>query len=182
MTKPARLKKPAVAFAVPRDAAEVSAAIASIGIEQRELARIEAAMNDEMALVKERWEAAADLPRKRISDLTQGVQVWCEAHRAELLKGDAKTAAFPAGEVQWRVRPPRCVIRGAEAVLDTLSRLGLSRFIRTKEEINRDAILNEPEAVRGVAGISIEQGEDFVIKPFEADLIGEIYSQQGELL
>lgn len=170
MTKPARLKKPAVAVAVPRDAAEVSSAIGSIGIVQRELVRIEAAMNDELALVKERWEAVAEPHRKSIADITQGVQVWCEAHRAELLKGDAKTAAFPAGEVQWRVRPPRCVIRGVEAVLDTLHRLGLSRFVRSKEEINKDAILNEPEAVRGVAGISIEQGEDFVIKPFEAPL------------
>ncbi|MDP2808668.1 MAG: host-nuclease inhibitor Gam family protein [Rhodocyclaceae bacterium] len=165
-----RLKQPAVAVAVPASAAEVSAAIARIGGEQRELARIEAGMNDALAEVKEHWETIAEPHRKRIADTTQGVQVWCEAHRGELLKGDAKTAAFPAGEVQWRVRPPRCVVRGAEAVLDTLRRLGLSRFIRSKDEINKDAILNEPEAVRGVAGIGIEQGEDFVIKPFEAPL------------
>lgn len=173
MNKPparTRLKQPAVAVAVPGSSAAVSAAIALIGVEQRELARIEACMNDELAIAKERWEAGAEPHRKRIADLTQGVQVWCEAHRTELLKGDAKTALFPAGEVQWRTRPPRCVIRGVEAVLDTLRRLGLARFIRSKEEINKDAILNEPDAVKGVAGIGIEQGEDFVIKPFEAPL------------
>lgn len=167
---PARIKKQAVAVPVPRDAAEVSAAIARIGVENRELARVEAAMNDELALVKERFEAAALPHRKLVADLGQGVQVWCEAHRGELLKGDAKTAAFPAGEVQWRTRPPRCTVRSASAVLDALRRLGLARFIRSKEEVNKDAILAEPQAVQGVAGISIEQGEDFIIKPFETPL------------
>lgn len=170
MSKPARLKKPAVAVAVPGNAADASNAIARIGIEQRELARIEAAMNDELAVIKERWEAQAEPHRKAIADTSQGVQIWCEAHRGELLKGDAKTATFPAGEVQWRVRPPSCRVTGAEAVLDLLRRLGLGRFIRSKEEINKEAILNEPEAVTGVPGIRIEQGEDFVIKPFEAPL------------
>lgn len=170
MSNPTRIKKAAVAVPVPGNREEVSRDIAALGQQQRELARLEAAMNDELAEVKERWEKLADPHRQQVAALTTGVQVWCEAHRSELLKGDAKTAAFPAGEVQWRVRPPRCAIRGAEAVLDTLRRLGLARFIRAKEEINKDAILNEPDAVKGVAGISIEQGEDFVIKPFEADL------------
>ena len=39
-----------------------------------------------------------------------------------------------------------------------------------KEELNKEAILNEPEAVKGVAGLSIKTGvEDFVIQPFEND-------------
>jgi phage host-nuclease inhibitor protein Gam len=61
-------------------------------------------------------------------------------------------------------------VRGAEAVLDALRRAGLSRFIRTKDEVNKEAILNEPEAVARIPGISISQGEDFVVTPFEAEL------------
>lgn len=165
-----RIKAPAVAVAIPKSREETSAAIAEIGLVQRELTRIEAAMNDELAAIKEKWEAEADPLKLKIQSLTVGVQTWCEGHRGELLKGDAKTAIFAAGEVQWRTRPPRAVIRGVEAVMDTLRRLGLSRFIRAKEEINKEAILNEPAAVAGISGISIEQGEDFVIKPFEAQL------------
>lgn len=168
-----RIKKQAYAVAVPRDAAEVSASIAAIGAASRALQRLEADMNAELAAIKERWEQRAAPERKQIEALTQGVQVWCEANRAELLKGDAKTASFPAGEVQWRMRPPRVAVRGLEAVLETLRRLGLTRFLRTKEELNKDAILNEPEAIKGVAGISVEQGEDFVIKPFEVELAGD---------
>jgi len=47
----------------------------------------------------------------------------------------------------------------------------MTRFIRSKDEINKEAILNEPQAVVGVAGISIKPGvEDFVITPFEQEL------------
>ncbi len=49
-----------------------------------------------------------------------------------------------------------------------LLKLGLERFVRVKTEINKDAILNEPAAVVGIAGLSIQVGvEDFVITPFE---------------
>lgn len=54
--------------------------------------------------------------------------------------------------------------------------LGLQRFIRTKEEPNKEAMQAEPEVARQVAGISIGSvGEDFVVEPFEAvlaDMVG----------
>lgn len=172
--KPAtRIKKAALVAPVPADAEGVSRAIGEIGAQQRALARIEAEMNDRLAEIKEAYEREAEPHRRAIEMLTQGVQVWCEAHRAELLKGEAKTAIFPAGEVQWRVRPPKVAVRGVDYVLDQLRRLGLSRFIRVKEEINKEAILAEPQAAAGVKGLAIEQGEDFVIKPFETELSGE---------
>jgi len=38
-----------------------------------------------------------------------------------------------------------------------------------KNEPNKEAMLNEPEAVRGIAGITIVTGqEDFIVAPFEA--------------
>ena len=71
----------------------------------------------------------------------------------------------------WRQRPPSVSIRGTEAVLETLERMGLTRFIRTRSEPNKEAMLAEPDAVRGIAGITIVSGvEDFVITPFEAEV------------
>jgi phage host-nuclease inhibitor protein Gam len=63
-------------------------------------------------------------------------------------------------------------ITGEESVRDALQRLRLDRFLRTKIEINKEAILNEPEAVALIPGIKISQIEDFVVTPFEADLTG----------
>lgn len=166
-----RLKTPAVTVNVPQNREMAAQAIAEIGRTNRDLARLEADMNDELAAVKARHEAAAEPLRLKVQGLTQGVQTWAEANRDSLTQGGkVKTAALTTGEILWRLRPPSVRVTGAEAVLDALRRMGLRRFIREKEEVNKDAILNEPEAVADVPGIAISQGEDFVVVPFEAEL------------
>ncbi len=173
-TRKTRLKTPAVAVNVPQSREAAAAAVAAIGALNRHLARTEADMNDELAACKARWEEAADPLRARIAALTQGVQTWAEANRDALTQhGKVKTAALPTGEILWRLRPPSVRVTGAEAVLDALRRMGLKRFILEKEEVNKDAILNEPAAVAHVPGIAISQGEDFVVVPFEAELTAE---------
>lgn len=171
MSNKNRIKKAASAAFVPQNRDQVASAIREIGERQRELARLEAGMNDEIAAVKERWENTAEPHKQRVNELTSGVHIWCEANREAITQaGKTKTATFTTGEIAWRTRPPSVVVRGAEAVLDSLRRLGLTRFIRTKEEVNKEAILNEPKAVASVPGISISQGEDFAVTPFEVEL------------
>jgi len=173
-TKKTRIKTAASVAFVPQTREQTAEAIREIGERQRELTRLTADMNDELARVKERWEIQAEPHKSRIETLTKGVQTWCEANRDQITNGGkVKTAALTTGEVAWRMRPPSVRVVGAEAVLDLLRRLGLTRFIRTKDEVNKEAILNEPEAVATVPGISIQQGEDFVVVPFEAELAGE---------
>lgn len=170
-TTKTRIKTPAVAVAVPQNREQAALAIALIGTLNRELARCTADMNDELALVKERYEQTAEPKRLRIEALTEGIKTWAEANRDSLTQGGkTKTAALTTGEVLWRLRPASVRVTGAEAVLDLLRRMGLSRFVRTKEEVNKEAILNEPAAVAAVPGISIQQGEDFVVVPFETGL------------
>ena len=129
-------------------------------------------MNDHIAAVTQAHQPAlADLTERMLA-VQGGIQAWCEAHRVDLC-GEAdklgKTANLVTGEVSWRVRPPSVSIRGADTVLETLLRMGLGRFVRVKNEPNKEAMLNEPEAVRGIAGISIVTGvEDFIVVPFEA--------------
>lgn len=169
--KKTRIKTSAAAISVPQTRDQAAQAIAQIGTINRDLARITADMNDALAKIKEQYEQQAEPLRLQIDALNQGVQTWAEANRDQLTQhGKVKTAALTTGEIMWRTRPPSVTVRGAEAVLDALRRLGLTRFIRTKDEINKEAILNEPAAVKGVAGISISQGEDFIVVPFEAEL------------
>lgn len=166
-----RLKQSAPLHPVPQSRDEVNEAIRIIGVSQRERDRIQADMNDALARIKEEHEARAQPHKEQIEILSAGVHTWCEANRDQLTQhGKVKYASLPAGEVKWRTRPPRVTIRAAEVVLDTLRRLGLNRFIRAKEEVNKEAMLAEPEAVSGIAGVKIEQGEDFVIVPFETAL------------
>lgn len=159
------------AKAAPQTIEQVVGAIAEIGVAQRERTRIEAEMNDELAAVRQRFEQMAAPYAEKIRDRSQGVQTWCEAHRAEITEnGKTKTVAFPSGEVRWRKNPPKANIKNADQVIDLLKKWGLTDFIRTKEEVNKEAILAAPEAVKGIKGISISSGEDFVIVPFETKL------------
>ena len=170
MAKPTKLKAKAQ-IDVPQNRGEAAADIRAIGDLQRDLQRQQADMNDKIAAITAEYQPTMDAINKRIMGLQEGVQAYCEANRAELTDGGkVKFANLVTGEVNWRQRPPSVRITGADSVIDTLRRLALGRFIRTKDEVNKEAILNEPEAVQGVAGISIISGvEDFVITPFEQE-------------
>lgn len=171
MTRKTRIKADAVTHWVPRDRDEVNQAIAELGSRQRERARIQADMNDELARIKERHDAEAKPHGERIKELAKGVQLWCEANRATLTRdGKVKFHEFATGVVKWRMRPPSIAVRGVDAVLATLKNLGLDRFVRTKEEVDKDALLKEPEVARQVGGITVSQREDFVVVPHESNI------------
>ncbi|MCE7915389.1 MAG: host-nuclease inhibitor protein Gam [Nitrosomonas sp. PRO4] len=166
-----RLKTKAQVY-VPQSRDETAADIRKIGDLEREKLRTTAEMNDAIAHITEKYQPRLDGLNAQLKTLQEGVQGYCEAHRVELTDGNkVKTANFITGEVQWRQRPPSVSVRGQEAVIDLLKRLGLTAFIRTKEEVNKEAVLNQPDEVRGVAGLTVVTGvEDFVITPFEQEV------------
>lgn len=169
--KTTRTKVAAIEHWVPRDRDEVNAAIAELGRQQRERVRIETAMNDELAQVKARHDAEAKPLGDRISELSKGMHLWCEANRATLTQdGKVKFHDFATGQVKWRLRPPSIAIRGADAVLKMLKDLGMGRFIRSKEEIDKEALLKELDLAKTLAGVTVSQKEDFVVVPHESQI------------
>jgi phage host-nuclease inhibitor protein Gam len=165
-----RLKQPAMT-AVPQSRDDCAVDINTIGRLSREITVKTAAMNDEIAAVTDRYTTEFTPLQEEVKSLTAGVQSWCEANRDDLtMGGKSKTGQFVTGTVQWRQKPPSVAVRGVEAVIAALKQFGLDKFVRVKEELNKEAILNEPAAVSGIAGLSIKSGvEDFVIQPFEQD-------------
>ncbi len=166
-----RVKAEAAPWRVPQNRDQANECIAEIGRLQRERDRIRADMNDEVAAVKERHEAQALPLAEKIRHLSAGVQLWCEANRSELTQGGkVKFAMLAAGKINWRMRPPKVALRGKDKIIEALKAMGLSRFIRVTEEVNKEAILAEAEIAGAVPGISITRGEDFVITPHETEL------------
>ena len=151
---------------------EVEVAIKEIGDLNRELERLGIEQNDSLAEITEKYAPLMNAVKEKLAPKQDAVQAWCESRRDELTNnGKTKTGTFNTGEVQWRQRPPSVGIRGADSVLESLRTSGLDRFIRTKEEVNKEAMLNEPELAATVAGVTIKTGvEDFVITPFEQDI------------
>lgn len=171
MTKKTRLKSTAVEHWVPADAAQVVEAIKEIGFHQNERKRIEATMNDELLKVRAGYEGDAKAHKERMDELMKGVQLYCEANRQMLTKdGRTKTVSFATGDVSWRLRPPSIVIRNAAALIEVLKARMLTRFLRIKEEIDREALGKDLDVARELPGVTVSQKEDFVVKPFESQL------------
>jgi phage host-nuclease inhibitor protein Gam len=176
----AKAKKPAVLHAC-QTREETMDAIKALGDAQRELARVETSINDEIAEITQREKGRIDALKERIDALTTGIHWWCEANRLALCAGGGKTANLITGEVSWRQRPPSVTVRAVDKVIDTLQRLGLGRFIRSKAEVNKEAILADPKSVAGVPGINVVQGvEDFAVTPFEIDIQGNSHVQSDD--
>lgn len=167
MARKPRLK--AVAQAVPQTREEADRLLGEIGALTREVERIEADLTDTVALAKEsaKEKAAplADALKSKFAALT----AWAEANKSELLQGKRRSLTLTQGMIGWRWGNPAVKVgRGQdEAVVSTFTRLGLSDLLRVETSLDREAILKRPEAIEGIAGISIEQVESFFAKPLD---------------
>lgn len=162
-------------IAVPQSREEAASALARIGVLTRQITRAQATLNDRIAKLKEEAEAAAIPLQEEAGELTEGLKIWAEANRKALTGGDrTKTVNIGTGELRWRIQPPRVTLRGSiEVIVDACRTLGLGRFVRVKEEVNREAMLAEPEIARSIPGVSIgTEGEAFIVEPFEVEIQG----------
>lgn len=172
MSKAPKAKTKAGAPA-PQSREEAASYIRRIGEANREIARFEADMNDAIASLKEAAEKSAAPLAEEIQLLTEGLRTWCGANRALLTEsGKRKFADLGTGKVEWRLAPQKVTIKDVEAVLAAIKTLGLP-FIRTKEEVDKEAMRADAARARLVPGVRIgSEGETFAVEPFEAALTG----------
>lgn len=168
-----RIKQPAIDAA--QDRTEAAVYIRQIGDLQREIHRLETEAGDKKAVIEEECVQRIKPFKDELERLTAAVTAYCEAHKDELTEGGkVKTVDFTTGFVKWRIRPPSVKVTGVAAVLAWMKeKVAFKEFIRTKEEIDKDAILNQKErfAEGQVPGLKIVSGlEDFVIEPTEQKL------------
>jgi len=166
--------------AVPKSLNEAAQFLAEIGQEQRATDKIRSDLNATVDELKAKAMADDEPHQKKISQLVEGLFAFAEAHRDELTDGGKrKTVEVPTGTFGWRMTPPSVKLRDIESILESLRELKLKRFIRTKEEIDKEAMLKEPEVAKTVKGVSISQHEEFVAKPAELEV--EIATQVDKL-
>lgn len=154
---------------------EVVEAIKRIGDLSRDKERIVAMMNDQVAELQKQADEAVAPILDEIQALEDSIKVWATANRDMLTDGGkVKFADLTTGIIRWRNNPPKCMVSGVDAVLALLeSNPIFERFIRVKKEVNKDAILNEPEffILNPVAGLKIVQGKEFfVIEPHHQEI------------
>lgn len=166
-----RVKAKAVEVPVPKDSGEANVFVGELGEAMRQRQLIQTALEETVAAAKAKAEQEAAPLNARIAGLSKGLQVWAEAHRDELLRPGRKSVELPAGEIGWRLRPPSVRISGVAAVIGTLKALGLTRFLRVKEEIDKKALLKEPDVAGSVPGVTVgSEGEEFFVAPIGVEL------------
>jgi len=165
-----RARETAEIVDVPQSRSQVVDDIREIGRLQRDIKRLDLAKAEAISAIEERYATESGPLKEAKAAKTHGVRLWCEVNRNDLTQGGkVKTGRFETGEVRWRMDPPSVTVKGTPAVLDQLHRLGLERFIRVNEAVNREAVLEDPAAVRAIKGLSITQDEKFEVIPFEAE-------------
>ncbi len=166
-----RAKSAAVEYPIPQSREDVDQCIARIGQLQRERTRLHTDKDEQMAKIDQEVKTRLQPIEDEIINLQKGVQAWCEVSRQVLTKnGKVKFHNFTSGVVKWRMRPAKVALRAVDMVIGFLKERKLDRFVRTKEEVNKEAILADPTAVEGIPGITVTQGEDFVVEPYETKL------------
>ena len=174
-----KTKRPGANLPVPQDDGAARETIRVIGEKERRAERLTSEMNDEIAVIQDRYGKEIAPIKGEVEVLKEGLGIYCEAHRDRLTKGGkTKTAAFATGKVSWRLKPVRVTITprlaglaSPEEMIAKLKALGLHRFVRVKEEYNKEAMREEADTAREVQGISVGSGdEEFIVEPYEADV------------
>ena len=168
-----KLKSPSTALPIPRDDSEAREAIREIGDVNRQALRLEAEMNDAIAGLQQDYGARVAPLTDRVRQLTEGLQMYAEVNRDRLTRGGkTKTVEFATGKISWRLRPAKVSLKKIEEVIERIRAAGLTeRFLRTKVEVNRDAMLEDRATASALKGVTIgSDGEDFAVEPYETDL------------
>ena len=158
-------------IAIPKSLDEAAQFLARIGKEQRVVDMIQSNLNAAVDKLKTKAIASTKPHQKKISQLVEGLFAFAETNRDELTNdGKCKTVEVPTGTFGWRMTPSAVSLRGVKSILKSLKALKLTRFIRIKKEVNKEAMLKEPNVAKTVKGVSINQHEDFVAKPSELEV------------
>jgi phage host-nuclease inhibitor protein Gam len=160
-------KRAAETATPPRDRDEAEAYLERIGSIQREIQLNKTALAEAVARVTADIEASSAKLAEENDRLFRGLQLWAEANRHALTDGGkTKTVRMNNGTIAWRQAPPSVQIKGLDAVLAYLMEKKGEEFLRTKVEINREAMLANAEEASKIPGVTIKSaGESFVIEP-----------------
>lgn len=151
---------------IPENLAGAEFQIGKIGRCQREIDRITLGLNERVARLKE--EAAREMESYKVErrELLDGLYAFAAPRKRKLL-ADAgkKTIELLTGKFLWRRTPPSVSVDDDAAAIETLKDLGLTEFIRTKEELDREALLKARNDLDPIEGIGFVQTEEFVVVP-----------------
>lgn len=145
-----------------------------IGLDKAFTNKREAELNKRVLEIQNKYEEETREARERVMALEKDIELFCSEHRDEFV--ESKTIQLNFGLVSFRLTTPKLQpLRGNtwEVVLTIIKKLKLTRFIRVKEELDKDAIKAEFTDSRDLAkfGLQLTQSEQFYYEVFEKELV-----------
>lgn len=166
---------------MPVDTTEASEWLRALVAAHNEIAAVEADLNERIARMQAEAEACVQPLVEMLVRHCAGLRAFAEANRQRLTDSTApKTITLTAGELCWRTSPPSLHLKDVEAVLEICEHRGLTQFIRVKKEFDKQAALKDLETAKSIPGVTVEQEENFFIRPTE--LAAVEYNAKGKCL
>lgn len=175
-------KLQAMVVEIPTSIKGVDVGIRKIARIQNEIDSIAQDYAEKILALQEEAKMKISPLKKNVDSIFTGIYAYCSANRPALLDKGRKTIDLPSGTICWRYNPPSVLFKHGLKIADVIAILKkkrLGKFVRVKHEINKEAILLNPDAVAKIPEIRIVQEETFNVKP--NDLKTEITGNPTDL-
>lgn len=164
---PAKTPKPS-AFPVPLDLQEAAVTERRIGELLRAIRSHENDFEKQRAVLDKKEDELINPLQLEVIALAKSLFTFAQRNRAELTDNNKrKSVVLPgkAGSLLWYTTPLAVTIENVNEVIARIKTLELPQFIRTKEEIDKEAMLKEDALASTIEGVTVSQQEKFAIKP-----------------
>lgn len=151
---------------------DVNHVLSEIAKQDSLIAKQEARMNEQINKIKAKFEEDTEEARAAKDMLEKELEAFCMLHKNDFQKARSKQLLF--GEVGFRTTPPKVQQLNrkytVKTTLELLKKIFKSRYIRIKEEIHKERILEDYSAEKltddklAAVGLKIDQEEKFVYK------------------
>lgn len=139
----------------------LTAHFASLTKAEKRLADLDGKHRAKLTALQDKHAAIIEPLAAEIEKYRAAIANYANSHRAELTQnGKMKTVQIGSGCLKWQKSRAKVEITGdTAAIIASLKRRKLSRFIRVREELDKTAILKEHTAIKTpIDGLAIIQG------------------------
>ena len=153
-------------FTVPpiQNIDEANGTLHIVGILVRSIATIERELAEKVAILRQEADATIKPLEVQVADHVVNIELYAVKHRQDLLMGGKKTVTLTSGVFGWRLTPSKVTAGrgGDKKILEILKGLELTKYIRSVESLDKEALLKEKPKIPGVR---YTQKEKFFVEP-----------------
>ncbi len=151
---------------------DVNLCLLDIGKAESKVAKKEAEMNQKIQLIKDKYDTETQEDRDLIADYKKRVEAFCNANKGDFIK--QRSQVMNHGAIGFRNNPPKVVQLSkkwtVKSSLEFLKKLFDGKYVRSKDEVNKDQILADyaanvlNDSKLAAAGLRIDNDETFFIE------------------